>query len=100
MRALGYTTIAASNAAEALAEVRSNTNIDLLFTDIIMPGKTDGWQLAELVKQMRPDIKISVHERLFEFQLRADRIQPGTVASRKALSAFGACPDASQALEA
>jgi len=58
LRSLGYTTIAASNAAEALAVVGSNTNIDLLFTDIIMPGKMDGWQLAELVKKMRPGIKI------------------------------------------
>jgi CheY-like chemotaxis protein len=58
LRSLGYTTIAASNAAEALAVVGSNTNIDLLFTDIIMPGKMDGWQLAEIVKKMRPGIKI------------------------------------------
>ena len=58
LQALGYKTIAASTATEALAEIRSDPNIDLLFTDIIMPGKTDGWQLAELVKQLRPDIKI------------------------------------------
>ena len=58
LQALGYSTIAAGNATEALAEVRRNARIDLLFTDVIMPGKTDGWQLAELVKQLRPDIKI------------------------------------------
>jgi PAS domain S-box-containing protein len=58
LQALGYKTIAASNATEALAEVRSNASIDLLFTDVIMPGKMDGWKLAELVKQARPEIKI------------------------------------------
>jgi PAS domain S-box-containing protein len=58
LQALGYKTIAASNATEALAEVRSKTSIDLLFTDIIMPGTTDGWKLAEIVRQMRPDIKV------------------------------------------
>ncbi|MFO1110118.1 MAG: ATP-binding protein [Bradyrhizobium sp.] len=58
LRALGYTTIAASNAAEALTEIRDGAGIDLLFTDIVMPGKMDGWRLAELVKQLRPDIKI------------------------------------------
>ncbi len=58
LQALGYKTIAASNATEALKEVRNGLPIDLLFTDIVMPGSTDGWQLAELIRQMRPGIKV------------------------------------------
>ena len=58
LRALGYRTIAAPNAAEALSEVRSGTPIDLLFTDIVMPGSADGWKLAELIREMRPGIKV------------------------------------------
>ena len=58
LQALGYRTIAARNAAEALMEVRSGTPIDLVFTDIVMPGSMDGWKLAELLRQMRPGIKV------------------------------------------
>lgn len=58
LQALGYKTVAASNAAEALSEVRSGLAIDLVFTDIVMPGSTNGWKLAELVRQLRPAIKV------------------------------------------
>ncbi len=58
LQALGYKTIAASNATEALREVHSGAPIDLVFTDIVMPGAMDGWKLAELIRQMRPGIKL------------------------------------------
>ena len=58
LRALGYKTIVAGNATEALTEIRSGVPVDLLFTDVIMPGTTDGWKLAELIRQIRPDIKV------------------------------------------
>jgi DNA-binding LytR/AlgR family response regulator len=32
--------------------------IDLLFTDIVMPGQMDGLALARAVRQMRPDMRI------------------------------------------
>jgi CheY-like chemotaxis protein len=43
LQALGYTTIISASAAEALAVVRDGTAIDLVFTDILMPGSMDGW---------------------------------------------------------
>jgi signal transduction histidine kinase len=58
LQALGYTTIAVSNATEALQEVRKGLPIDLVFTDIVMPGPMNGWKLAELIKEMRPAIKV------------------------------------------
>jgi CheY-like chemotaxis protein len=58
LQRLGYRTITATNATEALAEVRRGVPIDLVFTDIIMPGGMDGWKLAELIRQMRPDMKV------------------------------------------
>ena len=44
---LGYKVLAASNAAEALAIADAGAEFDLLFTDIVMPGKLNGRQLAE-----------------------------------------------------
>ena len=58
LQALGYKTIAAGNAAEALQEVRGGLPIDLVLTDIIMPGTMDGWKLAERIRLMRPGIKV------------------------------------------
>ena len=50
--------IVVSNANDALTRIRSGVAVDMLFTDIIMPGATDGWKLAELIKEIRPDIKV------------------------------------------
>lgn len=53
----GHEVLAAASGEEALREVRRTGGIDLLFTDIVMPG-IDGFTLARLVKQERPDIKV------------------------------------------
>lgn len=54
----GYTTLAASNADQALAILETRTP-DLLLTDVIMPG-LDGYQLADIVRQKYPGIKIQL----------------------------------------
>jgi signal transduction histidine kinase len=58
LQALGYKIIVSASAAEALAVVRGGTPIDLVFTDILMPGSMDGWQLADAIRQIRPHMKI------------------------------------------
>jgi CheY-like chemotaxis protein len=55
---LGYDTLAASNGAEALAIIDGPERIDLLFTDVIMPGGMNGRQLATEAKMRRPGLKI------------------------------------------
>ncbi|MCG2642522.1 MULTISPECIES: PAS domain S-box protein [Bradyrhizobium] len=58
LHSLGYVTLQAANAAEALAIVASGKHFDLLFTDVIMPGKMNGRQLADEVLKTRPDLKV------------------------------------------
>jgi CheY-like chemotaxis protein len=58
LRRLGYRTIVASNGREALDVVESDVRIDLMFTDVIMPGGMDGWQLAQQVKKRRPVLRV------------------------------------------
>jgi len=58
LESLGYKTIAASNAAEALAIVEAGTKFDLLFTDIVMPGKMNGQELAERIAVQRPSLRV------------------------------------------
>ena len=58
IRSLGYTTLSARNAAEALAVIDSEPGIELLFTDIIMPGARNGRQLADAAQAKKPDLKV------------------------------------------
>jgi signal transduction histidine kinase len=55
---LGYTTLAASNAAEALLIINGAEPIDLLFTDVIIPGGMNGRQLALAALVRRPELKV------------------------------------------
>jgi PAS domain S-box-containing protein len=58
LKSLGYHTIAAENAAEALSLIQRGLTFDLLFTDIVMPGSMDGSELARAVKALRPSVKV------------------------------------------
>jgi signal transduction histidine kinase len=55
---LGYDTLAASNAAEALAIIDGPERIDLLFTDVIIPGGMNGRQLAIEALTRRQGLKV------------------------------------------
>ncbi len=54
----GYRVHAVINGVEALAVLRSDEEIDLLFTDIVMPGGISGVDLAEQARILRPGLKI------------------------------------------
>jgi CheY-like chemotaxis protein len=55
----GFDTIEASNADEAIA-VLGERDVDLIFTDVRMPGSMDGLRLARHVRDRWPPIKIMV----------------------------------------
>src|SRR6202163_1514357 len=54
----GFTAVEAINADDALAILESRSDIELLFTDIQMPGSMDGLKLAYAVHKRWPLIKI------------------------------------------
>ena len=54
---LGYSTLEAGDAKEALPLLESHPRIDLLLTDVGLPGM-NGRQLAEVARQHRPGLKI------------------------------------------
>jgi PAS domain S-box-containing protein len=58
LRSLGYVTLEAANAAEALAIVKAGHEFDLLFTDVIMPGALNGRQLADKLQEIKPGLKV------------------------------------------
>ncbi len=58
LHSLGYVTLDAANAAEALALVAAGNRFDLLFTDVIMPGAMNGRQLANELQKASPGLKV------------------------------------------
>ena len=54
----GFAVTAANDGDEALGYLREGRHFDLLFTDIRMPGSTDGWQLAHEARALLPDIRV------------------------------------------
>jgi len=54
---LGYATLEAANATEALKIIDDGAHVDLLFTDVIMPGPMNGRQLVDEALKRRPELK-------------------------------------------
>jgi CheY-like chemotaxis protein len=58
VESLGYKTRAVSNAREALTVIDEGEDVDLLFTDVIMPGAMNGRELAAEAVNRRPSLKV------------------------------------------
>jgi CheY-like chemotaxis protein len=58
LASLGFTAILAGDSAEALQALELNPEIDLLFTDVMLPGTRNGRELAEEIRRIRPEIKV------------------------------------------
>jgi CheY-like chemotaxis protein len=58
VRSLGYVALTAANAAEALIAIDGPAEIDLLLTDMIMPGGMNGRELAEEALRRQASLKI------------------------------------------
>lgn len=57
LRDLGYRVLEAENHTQALALLQS-TRIDLLFSDVIMPGGVTGFDIARAAKALVPNLKV------------------------------------------
>jgi len=55
---LGYRVLTAASGPEALEIVRGAEELDLLFTDIVMPGGMNGRALAEAARRLRPGLPV------------------------------------------
>ncbi|MFT3966408.1 MAG: response regulator [Sphingobium sp.] len=60
LRDAGMTVIEASNANEALTYCQSDAPVDLVFTDVQMPGSLDGIGLARRLSKTEPSIPVIV----------------------------------------
>jgi CheY-like chemotaxis protein len=55
---MGYSALRADNAASALNALALHKEIDLMLTDIIMPGGMNGVELAEKARELSPGLKV------------------------------------------
>jgi PAS domain S-box-containing protein len=55
---LGYRVLVAGNGAAALDVLAQGHKVDLLFTDVVMPGGMNGRQLADQAKRRQPSLKV------------------------------------------
>jgi signal transduction histidine kinase len=104
---LGYQVVTAGDASEALEHLHGAEPIDLMFSDVVMPGGTSGVQLAHLARSLRPDIRILLTSGYVgrpgqvgsEFPVLDKPYEPGALASRlrDLLSAGPAVPDLASA---
>lgn len=58
IKSLGFNVIEATNGQQALDRLDQGLPIDLLFTDMVMPGGISGRQLAEMAIQKRPGLRV------------------------------------------
>jgi CheY-like chemotaxis protein len=70
----GHDVTAAATGDEGLAILRNDSNFEVLFTDIRLPGEVDGWDLAAKGKQLIPSLKVIYATGLND---DTDRIGPG-----------------------
>jgi PAS domain S-box-containing protein len=54
----GYDVVEAEDGLQALAKLQENADIDLMFSDVVMPGGLNGFDLAQAARGIRPDLKV------------------------------------------
>ncbi len=60
LRAEGFIVVEAAHADEALSILTASVPIDLVMTDVRMPGSIDGLGLAIKLRESRPELKIVI----------------------------------------
>jgi CheY-like chemotaxis protein len=58
MTDLGYRVFHAADGSQALDVIRRGDSIDLLFTDVSLPSRIGGIELARAARELQPDIKV------------------------------------------
>ncbi len=58
LKALGYTVFTANNRRSAIARVRANPDIDLLFTDVVLAGDETGPKVAKTLQKIKPMLRV------------------------------------------
>jgi len=58
LQSFGYRVVEAVDGRDALNKLSGGVSADLLFTDVVMPGGINGWELAVNARKVRPELKV------------------------------------------
>jgi len=84
LEGLGYHVLSAVDGNDAMARLTTNSGVDLLFTDLVMPGGLNGWDLAERARSLRPNLKVLLTSGYaVETLTSRGRLRPGTILLHK-----------------
>ncbi|MET4697205.1 PAS domain S-box-containing protein [Constrictibacter sp. MBR-5] len=76
LESLGHSVRGACDGPEALRLLREDPRVDLLFTDIILPGGQNGVDIAQAAREMLPDLKVLFTSGYLETRDRGAELSP------------------------
>tara|TARA_R110000751_G_scaffold234229_9_gene335764 strand:- start:53668 stop:55209 length:1542 start_codon:yes stop_codon:yes gene_type:complete len=79
LKVLNYRTIAAKNGTEALELLDTTPGIDLVFTDLVMPGGVSGYDVADHVHQQYPHIGVLLTSGYAEDLIHSDKLSEHSI---------------------
>ena len=77
LESLGYAVAEARSGPEAIKLLQSGEPIDVVFSDIVMPGKMTGYDVAQWVATMKPNIKVVLTTGYNEYDSKGDASAAG-----------------------
>jgi DNA-binding NtrC family response regulator len=72
LKTQGHTVLACGQAQDAIDRLRAGESFDILFTDVMMPGGINGYELATTVKQLCPQMAVVLASGWTNIKLAAD----------------------------
>src|SRR5215813_2332735 len=75
LKLIGYQVLEAADGPRALEILRRGAHVDLLFTDLVMPGGLSGREVATSARVMRPGIKVLLTSGYAEELVQGDALQ-------------------------
>ncbi len=77
---LGYCTVYASDSSEALEVLKTDKTVDLLFSDVLLPGGIDGIELAYQARLVRPQLRVLLTSGFPGFHEESNRMNAAEIA--------------------
>ena len=75
LKLIGYQVLEAADGPSALEILRRGAHVDLLFTDLVMPGGLSGREVAICAREMKPGIKVLLTSGYAEELVHGDALQ-------------------------
>ena len=80
LTAQGFAVLEAETGEAALSIIESGQTVDVLFTDIILPGELDGWRLAAMAHETKPGLPVIY---VTGYNVNREAAVPGSVFLKK-----------------